>query len=931
LTILEAITALGHTCLDRKISDLFWWKSPQETAPKLVVIDWNIVQDNRLENQHAQLMRFAQLWYEITTGYTPRPPFLPFEDKNWQAAFQTQNSIAKTIGAISVGFRLILQTVLSATPDTTATALQRIKQHCGSWLDLLSNKRFVALRDVFSPTDYTDEELRAIEDDLKTRQNFVPDSLQARQESMTHARGKLESQFQHISDYLVSGDYNAAENLLQELAAQYPTEARVRRWHCLLQALIDDNYAGSDQLRRERGALVTDVHILNTIYSPESLAGVHHHLYSCLHSIETVPSVIENLNLLIQETAFLLKLERYKTLLHYDSALTRLQLARELIQEYQQGAWDFPLEWPQLQYDQYFLSDENSALMSTIDFQAEKSRFIAALTYRLHENYLKPRRDIELAQDSARLIERLRQAQLTDIEEATLHLVTEAKDALRYLRWLETSPPLPDAIRYLTDLKDSPFYDTLNVAQDIYERQILEHLKNLGTPDEPRWIQYADYQNTLRPVVDKIQLDYLKSKLSFFISKDQAFNEAYLQRAEQIREFCDREIPQFLGENQRHEALPKLIERILKVKINLSGEQDFERIVGELASMFAEWRNVLSNIENQIHEHQQQLHVQQTSIDGLVEGLETRIDGLNQEIERFKSLQAIWSAIAVMDYDQARHQIEQAKAAHLLLTEDVEKIDAALIDFRRYNIQALDVKRMYETLVTRGQSLLVEDRLQLRQLAADLRKDYRPSVPVDRLLDMDIVLTMQNAAKQRFDIYRVIVDENSQFFAEMRAVIELFLNLSQQGTHPQFTSHLTQLETRLDAIKPTVNMGGILFLDSFMHWYNLLYAIRKGVMVIDNPHAQAYPEQRLDTLVELSQSLPEIAFHMLYPRWEYAFDNALPALQPLYKDRKGERWSSFVQQTEAYKRQAYERATLGGRLLHKYRVLLNAAGEGEHG
>ena len=71
--LLKLITESNKSCQDKKLLD-FWWVREQ-TRGKLVVTDWNIV--NESKNQLLDIRRFGLLWYELVVGKQMKKGLFP--------------------------------------------------------------------------------------------------------------------------------------------------------------------------------------------------------------------------------------------------------------------------------------------------------------------------------------------------------------------------------------------------------------------------------------------------------------------------------------------------------------------------------------------------------------------------------------------------------------------------------------------------------------------------------------------------------------------------------------------------------------------------------------------------------------------------------------------------------------------------------------
>ncbi|MEW5987490.1 MAG: hypothetical protein AB1791_12725 [Chloroflexota bacterium] len=98
--LLEALHSLNYTCQDRKLTDLRWLDD------QLVVLDWNVVEDNRGAAGRADdLYLFAVLWYQLLAGRYPLANLNPLDDALWRD------------GRVSYGTRRLL--VKALTPALT--------------------------------------------------------------------------------------------------------------------------------------------------------------------------------------------------------------------------------------------------------------------------------------------------------------------------------------------------------------------------------------------------------------------------------------------------------------------------------------------------------------------------------------------------------------------------------------------------------------------------------------------------------------------------------------------------------------------------------------------------------------------------------------------------------------------------------------------
>lgn len=940
LTILEALEILDYTCLDRKINDLFWWTDPQTGTPQLVVIDWNILQDNRPENQQAQLIRFAQLWFEITTGNNPRPPFLPFDDRSWLSGYASANPFTKTIGAISVGFRLLLRDTLEVQQAQVGEFYQEIRHRFKKWLEIIQYQQASRLEEVFEADRFNLIERQAIQADLEARWNLQKVSLlTVREEHLQKAQLQMEGQIQIGMSHIESGDYEAARAVFDSLMQRYPSDQRLKRWVCLVQALRDDNYYGNDYLRRERGALITAVEAMNGHYNVAELAGAYHHLNTCLQRLELPKVVKENLNQLMTEAAALLTVEQYRAWQLSVNPFGRFELAANLLNAQAQIQWVLPTVLPDLQHDTLEKSVPSQSMLAgvVVDLQASQNQIVYELTDIIERNYLNPRYQDRLEDDLASLFHILQQLGLVELELEVARLLRDAHQVIGYLVQFEKQMSFPEADLRLTHLKGNRFF---RVAEAEYQRHMKETLYAicaLGTLSEPRWVTLEDYDQNLRAYLDPTHLEHFKAHLGHFQTYMDTLSEEHLKRARQVWDFCEEVLPK-LREQQAdpHQALPDLVSWILHTKVNISGAENFEQIAGGLADMFGRWTDVLAELETKASEAERVLVdlenkvvIAEQKLRDKLEESQTVTDGLLEEfkefhfqVDRFRHLQRIWGAIATMKYDYALQLIQHARDRQLLQDEDIRRIDKVLDIVHLKVIRGEDLYRMYETLVVRGQALKTDDRYNLRQVAAQMHRQQQDASAIDRLLDLDALLRMEDTTAQRFDLYKLLSDDNNQLLLQMRQIIKGFLNLIQEGANPQLGAQLDQLEKYIDVIKPSVATGGVLLMDGFMYWYQILQAVRRGLSVID-ANAKLNAQQRLDKLVELCQYLPEVAFYILYNRWKYAFSNTLNAL--IQDEQHGAWWQAQGQALiEEYRQTARMQADIGHRILSKYQTFLVA-------
>ncbi len=97
--LLKVLHAAGYTCNDRKPGDLFF----DEEKSRLIVLDWNVVNDYTSAEAQNEHVIFATLWYQLLVGKNPPVVFNPLDDETWLDD--------KTQTEISLGTRELLTNI----------------------------------------------------------------------------------------------------------------------------------------------------------------------------------------------------------------------------------------------------------------------------------------------------------------------------------------------------------------------------------------------------------------------------------------------------------------------------------------------------------------------------------------------------------------------------------------------------------------------------------------------------------------------------------------------------------------------------------------------------------------------------------------------------------------------------------------------------
>lgn len=290
--LLEALhDALNKTCTDRKVGDLRWHHD------SLVVIDWNLLEQNNPETRQQELRIWGALWFEIIVTRPCEPPLNAFIDADWlrpKLHPETKQDV------VSIGLRRILERS-QAHHYQTPTALRADLEIWQQWLDQASNAadeviqlaqrideivlnigearsnrakaQEIARKEIdyllqdraFAAAAYlTVSQIRLIVWDLLSR--FYPDKLKSQYDAAKAAvKDELKSAalpgLVGVREAVEAGRYRDAQNALGyldptvELLRQ---KAALERWQTTVEALVD----AGDALRSQRAHLTAHVQAL---------------------------------------------------------------------------------------------------------------------------------------------------------------------------------------------------------------------------------------------------------------------------------------------------------------------------------------------------------------------------------------------------------------------------------------------------------------------------------------------------------------------------------------------------------------------------------------------------------------------------------------------------------------------------------------------
>lgn len=260
--ILDGLHALGHTCTDRKVSDLFLLPPDDDLA----VIDWNSLKEDSPQNRSSELRIAAgQIWHELFLGLKSATGSA-LDDAGW---YPIEHEVEE--GAPCVALRFILQQALSSDPDEqfkgnagylreTLQTLQALLMQDPGQLESLS---FTA--DLLGPhVHLTTAEAQAVSADLIWRMAGASRPSEAyarRQEAFEKARVSGDyQQFEDLSRQIAAGEYRQVLGDLDTLVKR-PTIStllwqQIERWRRLVQALRDRDEHTADWLYQKRGTLL---------------------------------------------------------------------------------------------------------------------------------------------------------------------------------------------------------------------------------------------------------------------------------------------------------------------------------------------------------------------------------------------------------------------------------------------------------------------------------------------------------------------------------------------------------------------------------------------------------------------------------------------------------------------------------------------------
>ncbi|GEM_PF-6987712 len=205
--LLDNLHNAGKVCTDRKEEDLFL------NNEQLVVIDWNALRD--ISDLNAERNVTGRIWYNIITGFQPRPIMDVFDDSLWQRVGTTHEQ-----GVISIGLRLILNYLLTISVTGNQDQLQSLIEswHCALFgkelpgqqysndIDYLADFR----RTLEDTIPLTDGEFEALKSDIGWRRNTTNN------DRLIHRYDK----FSDIRNYFISDSViaNLLRNLPDDLA-----------------------------------------------------------------------------------------------------------------------------------------------------------------------------------------------------------------------------------------------------------------------------------------------------------------------------------------------------------------------------------------------------------------------------------------------------------------------------------------------------------------------------------------------------------------------------------------------------------------------------------------------------------------------------------------------------------------------------------------
>jgi|GEM_PF-3912206 len=294
--VVDAVHALEQTCLDRKIKDYYLHDA------RLVVIDWNVLNDLSAENVTNELAIFGRLWHEMFLQTQGQPPFNELDDARWQIVGQP----VRDGGMVSLGLRYILAAMVNPfgqgfrsdgreeKADTAQTIADDEFPQVGQLRRVLEIWRgFLEVSPDMLPATgsaglfegiigVTTPEAEAIVDDLRWRKLGGVSSGSAwekRQAAIDVVMYSADESRQEIYDVIAGGNRRAAHDIVSRLMQKakqdhdYIAQGHLSRWQ-----LLTELSRFSAQMRKQESKLPDLFRALDSSYSqplsPEVETGI---------------------------------------------------------------------------------------------------------------------------------------------------------------------------------------------------------------------------------------------------------------------------------------------------------------------------------------------------------------------------------------------------------------------------------------------------------------------------------------------------------------------------------------------------------------------------------------------------------------------------------------------------------------------------------
>lgn len=271
--VFDGLHAMGWTCTDRKVGDLFIYEN------RLTVIDWNVLKIDDEANRAIEIgIAFGQIWYELYLGLRSLDTPIPLIDHEWQPATTEFEG-----GVPSVALRYVLMLALQPKLETRYKGepkeLRRVLHQLFDIIVRIDRQEVTTFPlDFFAPYHtLTEKEAAAILQDLIWRSKPDRDSSDTASRNKSVHQALRQSEPSELAATLADGDYRRANSDILEMQrrAQNTNDdvlyTRLERWKLLVEILLESNRDAATHIRDARQDLIEMWQALDSLWRGDTL------------------------------------------------------------------------------------------------------------------------------------------------------------------------------------------------------------------------------------------------------------------------------------------------------------------------------------------------------------------------------------------------------------------------------------------------------------------------------------------------------------------------------------------------------------------------------------------------------------------------------------------------------------------------------------